>query len=69
MWGGAGCRWPTWPRKPSTGGSAERDFCEGKLAAAAFYFARLLPPAEARGAALEAGAAAVPAVVKENLLA
>jgi alkylation response protein AidB-like acyl-CoA dehydrogenase len=39
------------------GATQERAYLEGKLAAAEFYFARLLPRADAHRAAIEAGAA------------
>ncbi len=43
-------------------GSAEREFYEGKLAAARLYFERLLPRARAFAAAARAGAATLPAL-------
>ncbi|HUO79701.1 MAG TPA: acyl-CoA dehydrogenase C-terminal domain-containing protein [Steroidobacteraceae bacterium] len=50
-------------------GSAERAFYEGKLAAAAFYFERLLPRTLATAAAVRAGGATLPALAPEHFAA
>jgi alkylation response protein AidB-like acyl-CoA dehydrogenase len=49
------------------GGTAERAFYEGKLAAAGFYFERILPRADAFAAAVRAGAASIPMLSAEQL--
>ena len=50
-------------------GSPERAFYEGKLAAAAFYFERLLPRTLAFAAAVRAGGATLPTLTQEHFAA
>ena len=50
-------------------GSRERAFYEGKLAAAAFYFERLLPRTLASAAAVRAGGATLPTLTEEHFAA
>ena len=50
-------------------GHPERAFYEGKLAAAAFYFERLLPRSLAHAAAVRAGGATLPTLTAEHFAA
>jgi hypothetical protein len=50
-------------------GGSERAFYEGKLAAAAFYFERLLPRTLAFAASVRAGAATLPMLTQEHFAA
>ena len=47
-------------------GSSERGFYEGKLAAARFYFARLLPRTAAFAAGVRAGGASLPSLARQH---
>ncbi len=51
------------------GGSAEKAFYEGKLAAARLYFERLLPRTQTFAAAVRAGAATLPTLTREHFAA
>jgi alkylation response protein AidB-like acyl-CoA dehydrogenase len=54
-------------RRALDGGASERGFYEGKLAAARFYFDRLLPRADAFAAAVRAGSATIPPLRADHL--